>query len=269
MATTWDHRQVKDEYDLDPPPRPKSRWYHSSSWLDDLAIVSWAVPPDRLSAQLPPGFDPIVWSGPSGDPRSMISCVAFLDRDFRFQFWPWTQVRCGQVNYRAYVRHRGKAGVWFFGTSLDSSLVAIPRRLWRMPWHRDQVDVRAHWRRQRLDRYQARGSGPWAALQLDLTGAGEAPGIHPIPSLGMTANAEISTIYTDPVQGWFRRTDGKIGAYSVWHPRMRMVPARVGTARCSLFERLGLIAAGAPPVDARVIREVRFEVHTPPGKLSS
>jgi uncharacterized protein YqjF (DUF2071 family) len=266
-STTWDHRKVKDEFDLDPLSRPSPRWFHSSSWLDDLAIVSWSVPLDRLAAQLPKGFEPIAWPTESGTELGLVSCVAFQDRDFRFRFWPWTQVRCGQVNYRAYVRCRGEPGVWFFGTSLDHPLVVVPRRLWRMPWHRDQVAVRASWHGQRLDRYRVHGDGPWASLSLELTGVDVDPGIHPIPTLATSESGEISAIYTDPIRGWFRRTDGKLGAYSVWHSRMRMVPANVIDARSGLFEALGLISAEQPPIDARVIREVRFEVHTPPRRL--
>lgn len=258
---------MTDEYDLEPPPRPQPRWCHSSSWLDDLAIVSWSLPPGRLAAVLPPGFEPISWPNTSGEARSLISCVAFRDRDFRFRFWPWTQVRCGQVNYRAYVRYRGQTGVWFFRTSLDSPLVVVPSRLWRMPWHRDQVTVSASWQGERLQSYRVTGAGPSGALEVHLTGTGAAPGSHPIPALALTESADISDLYTDPVRGWFRRTDGGVGAYSVWHQRMRMVPAAVESARCSLFEHLGLIDAGDGPLDARVIRAVRFEVHTPPRRV--
>lgn len=228
---------------------------------------------------LPAGFVPLTWpwtgrSAPTsatGLPHeaALVSMVAFTDRDFRFNFWPATSVACGQINYRAYVRHGGQTGVWFFHTSLDSRLVAVPRRLWGMPWHRDQVAVTARWRDPgpTLDFLEVAADGASGATRVRLSGVGRHPGVEPVPGLDLGGPLEISDRYTDPTLGWFARPRGALRRYSVWHPRMRMVPARAVTARCALFERLGLIDADQKPVDARAIREVRFDVHTPPRRL--
>lgn len=92
--------------------RPTPRWCHASTGLDDFAIVTWAVDPDRVAATLPAGFVPDVRAG-----VALVSAVAFLDDRFHFRALPFPRVSCGQVNYRAYVRRNDESGVWFFDRS--------------------------------------------------------------------------------------------------------------------------------------------------------
>src|SRR3954454_6693547 len=120
--------------------RPALRWCHASTGLDDFAIITWAVDPERLGALLPTGFVPDVRAG-----VGLVSAVAFQDDRFHFRFAPAPRISCGQVNYRAYVRHADETGVWFFGTSLDNALVSMPRIAWQMPWHRDRLQIEAEW----------------------------------------------------------------------------------------------------------------------------
>ena len=42
------------------------------------------------------------------------------------------------------VRHRGERAVWFFGTSLDSFWVGVPRSLWNLPWHPARMRFRPY-----------------------------------------------------------------------------------------------------------------------------
>ena len=84
---------------------------------------------------------------------------------------------------------------------------------------------------------------------------------------GLVPTTNLSDILVDPEIGWFERTGGGIGRYTVAHARMRMVRAEVVRARSVVFERLGLIAPGDEPVDARAIRQIRFQIHTPPRRL--
>ncbi len=240
-------------------------WHHSSSWLDHLAIVTWAVDPGRLARLLPADWVPLRWER-SGTDVSLVSMVSFLDRDFRFNFWPWTRLRCGQINYRAYVRHRDQTGVWFFGTSLDSRLVAVPRALWKMPWHRDHIQVSAVWHGDRLDHMQVHASGPWGGADADLVTANGPVGAPPIAGLAM--GADLSDVLVDPFIGWYGRTNGGVGRYSVAHDHMKMTPCRALSARSAVFERLGLIGPHTHPIDARATRQIRFDILTPPRRLT-
>ena len=71
---------------------------------------------------------------------------------------------------------------------------------------------------------------------------------------------------TDPVHGWYRRRDGGVGRYSVWHPplRGRLQPMAVRVARSQPFEDLGLVPLGQEAIAAAVVPTTTFDVHTPP-----
>jgi uncharacterized protein YqjF (DUF2071 family) len=71
---------------------------------EDFALITWEVDPDRLAEPLPDGFTPDIRAG-----RALVSMVPFRDRRFDFRSAPFVPVTCGQVNYRAYVRHGDEA----------------------------------------------------------------------------------------------------------------------------------------------------------------
>lgn len=214
--------------------------------LDGFALVTWDVDPAALAHHLPPRFRPDT-RPVDGRERGFVSAVPFVDRGFHFRFAPYPRLSCGQVNHRTYVVDRdGRRGVWFFGTSLGSRLVQVPRALWRMPWHRERVEVSLDG-----ERYRAEVTGAFGALDLRLRRTG-APLVMP-PEL------------VDPFVGWYPRTGGTpVGRYSVWHEPLALERCEVEAASVELHHRLGLVEPGTPPLWAGVQPTTRFDVHTPP-----
>lgn len=223
-------------------------------------MVSYRVDAERLAAILPAEVEPDVFAFDDGTEGSLVSAVPFVDRDFHFRFFPLVKVSCGQVNYRAYVTFRGERGVWFFGTSLDSVFVTLPRYVWQMPWHRDRLSVTGDWDdagRCRSWSFEASGWGE-GACRLSATGG-------PLARLdGFADLDETIEILTHPMVGWYQRRRGGLGRYSVWHDVLGLRPCAVEAARFVVFERLGLVEPGAMPHSAVVARTVHFDVHTPP-----
>lgn len=235
-------------------PRPRPRWYHAETDLDDFAIVSYRVDPDALARHLPRGFAPMEMTFEDG-PGALVSAVAFTDRDFHFRFLPQVGIDCGQINYRAYVTAYGRPGVWFFGTALDHPVVAIPRYVWGMPWRRDHIRIDADWAaapaRWRLRAGQAHCEAselPEALARLD----------------GFTGEQDWLERLTHPTLGWYRRRDNRVGTYSVWHPVMRPRHLIASSARFPVFERLGLIKEDTPPHSVLAQPSLHFDIHTPP-----
>jgi len=258
--------------------RPARRWCHAATGLDDFAIVTWALDPDRLAAQLPAGFVPEVRNG-----AALVSAVAFLDDRFHFNAAPWPRISCGQVNYRAYVRRPGapsrpdetgepggtdqpdETGVWFLGTSLDSPLVAVPRLLWQMPWHRDRLRIAATWSGDECRSWRLDATGAWGGAAVELRGTG-----RPFePPAGFVTPDEVSGVLLDPFVGWYARRDGSgVGRYSVWHQPLVLEQAEVVEARCQVFLDLDLLDPGDAPISAGLQRQVWFDVHTPPTRVA-
>ncbi len=74
-----------------------------------------------------------------------MSAVTFRDVDFRFRLAPFVRLGMIQTNYRAYVRAGDQRAVWFLGSTLSTSIVAVPRLLWKMPWTKAAATLDASW----------------------------------------------------------------------------------------------------------------------------
>jgi hypothetical protein len=241
--------------------RPARRWFHASTGLDDFALVTWPADPERLGRLLPAGFEPDVRAG-----VALVSAVAFRADHFRFNVAPWPRVSGGQVDYRAYVRRGDETGVWSLGSSFDNALVAVPRMLWRMPWHRDRVGIVAEWDGDAGPSWRLGVTGAWGEAAIALRGTGG----RFVPPAGFADATAVSAVLLDPVVGWYGRRDGSgVGRYSVWHPPLEPVPAEVDAADARVLTDLGLVEPGAGPVSAGLQRRVHLDVHTPPTRVRS
>ena len=77
-----------------------------------------------------------------------------------------------QTNYRAYVRGPDdRQAVFFFGTTLDSPLVVMPRRLWGMPWHPGRTSIEATWRDGACISYRHRCTAAWGGADVEIVGS--------------------------------------------------------------------------------------------------
>ncbi|WP_106400226.1 DUF2071 domain-containing protein [Actinocorallia populi] len=239
--------------------RPPLRWYHAETELDDFAIVTYRVASSALAACLPDGFAPREVAFDDGTTGALVSAVAFADRDFHFRFCPPVAISCGQINYRAYVTAHGRPGVWFFATGLDHRVVGLPRLLWGMPWRRSRITIDAGW---------SDGAARWRLTTSDESGTGgcDAAETGPAPDRldGFPDRNAWLDFLTHPTSGWYRRPDGRVGEYSIWHPPMRPRLLKAGSARFPLFERLGLIDSGTAPHSVLAQRTLHFDIHTPP-----
>jgi hypothetical protein len=244
-------------------PRPAAKWCDVTTNLADFAIITYAVDPGALQALLPPGFEPDVFTLENGRDTAFVSAVPFRDQDFHFTFAPLLRFAFGQTNYRAYVRHNGRRCVWFFGTSLATPLVAIPRHLWNLPWHPVNLTFYTKWIDGCCCCYEYAASGDWGNAECELVGTTQPTGKLD----GFRDHLETAEVLTHPLDGYYNRLDGTIGTYSVWHDLLQLHRAKVIRARFEVFENLGLIKPGDEPHSALVQQTTEFVICLPPRKL--
>ena len=226
--------------------------------LEEFAIISWSVDPERLQRSLPPGFEADEQRGVAN-----IAMVAFKNHGFHFRAAPFARLSCGQADYRAFVRHGDERGVWFFGGSLSSRLVSVATQLWKMPWHHDAIKIAASSTDDSTNdstndstgRWSLDAAGRWGGAAAVLTPTGQAFPAAPAPTI-------------NPLVGWYPRRDGGVGRYSVWHQPLQLREADAQVLRCDVFERLALIDRGQTPSAAGLQRRIEFEIHTPPTRLA-
>jgi uncharacterized protein YqjF (DUF2071 family) len=230
--------------------------------LEHFAITTFAVAPEAVARHLAPGFVPEVFQLREG-PRALVSAVTFLDTGFRLRVLPWPRFSFGQTNYRAYALHRGRRVAWFFGTSLDSAFVAVPRLVWQMPWHRARMRFDVAYRGDRCGRYRLRTTGTLGAAEVDLEGTAAPTGKLD----GFADEAETAQVLTHPMDGYFARRRGGCSHYAIWHAPLAMSRATVRTARFQLLEDLGLVERGAAPHSALTQRSTDYAIYLPPRRL--
>ncbi|MFT7668551.1 MAG: hypothetical protein ACI8X5_001245 [Planctomycetota bacterium] len=234
--------------------------------LAHFAIVTYLVDPQSLRRHLHSRFEPTTVLDDQGRERALVSVVPFLDLDFRLASCPWPKRRFGQINYRAYVidTKTGEHVAWFFGTSLDSVLVNIPRHAWKLPWHRGRIrfDVNFDESRKLHTKYCMTAKSEWAPAELELEDSGRA--VHEL--CGFEDFETGFRLLTHPIIGVFHRTDGKLGSYSIWHGQMCPTSGNVQHASFPLLDRLGLVEEGSLEENDSVMMQpvIDFTIYLPP-----
>ena len=244
-------------------PAPPMGPFAALTTLEDIAIVSFDVDPAKLVAHLPPWLRPDVVELADGRRRALLSAVTFRDVDFRFRLAPFVRLGMIQTNYRAYVRAGDQRAVWFFGSTLSTAIVEVPRLLWKMPWTKAPATLDATWDATSCTSWRSRAVGGWGGYDIELEGTSE-----PMGRLdGFADELEAARVLTHPLAGYYRRLDAGFAGYRVWHAPMHPIRGRAMRARYDALERLGLVEPGQAPHSVLLERRSDFRVYLPPIRL--
>jgi hypothetical protein len=84
---------------------------------------------------------------------------------------------------------------------------------------------------------------------------------------GFTDTDDAALVLTHPLDGFFRRRNGELGRYSVWHERLRPQLGIARAATYAVFQEAGLLSRGAMPHSVLLQRSVEFDVLLPPTRV--
>jgi uncharacterized protein YqjF (DUF2071 family) len=256
-------------YTLSLLTKPAPRGLAAETTLQHFVIVTYWVDSSNLRKHLHPRFEPVCLAVNGRARQALISVVTFLDRDFRFAVCPWFKRSFGQTNYRAYVTdtQTGEHAAWFFGPCLDSVSVAVPRYLWRLPWHHARMDFNCRYDQaaKRYTIFSVSARSRWAPARLAIEDSGKPP-----TQLAGVSNLESGLVLlTHPLCGYFFRQDGSLGSYSIWHDRAQLTVGAIQEARYPLLQRLGLVEAGDQSEIHSVLIQpsIDFTIYLPPSRI--
>jgi len=251
--------------------KPPLRGLAVETTLQHFAIVTYWVDPSNLRKHLHPRFEPVCLAVDGRSRKALVSVVTFLDRDFRFAMCPWFKGSFGQTNYRAYVQdtQTGEYAAWFFGTCLDSVSVAVPRYLWRLPWHRARMDFDCQYDQAaaRYSIFNVRTRSSWAPARLAIEDSGKPP-----TELAGVSNLEAGLVLlTHPLRGYFFRQDGALGSYAIWHDRAHLTVGTIQEVRYPLLQRLGLVEDGnqSDIYSVLIQQSIDFTIYLPPSRVKA
>jgi len=243
--------------------RPTATGIDAVTTLRHFSIVTYAIPPERLRPLIDPRFE-LDCVDVNGAPKALLSVVPFEDQDFRAAALPSPRWRFGQTNYRIYIRDRaGRHAVWFLGTVLGSWTVALPRYVWRLPWHYGRFVFKCPQDPSgRYSSYVVETESQWAPAHLELV---HEPG-EDLSFPGFPDAETALVLLTHPLTGYYTRRDGRVGTYSVWHNRLLPDAGRVRVGRFGLLDRLGLVPLPeqSKPYSVLIQPTTEFLVRLPP-----
>lgn len=235
--------------------------------LAHFALINYALPRERLLPYIPQDRFEISEFSINGKQMALMSAVPFLDVDFHFKkIFPFLQFQFPQTNYRVYVKDRktNEPVVWFFGTTLGSHYVYLPRIGFNIPWHyaRYKVDCSYNETKGAYERYSIVSKSNWASSDIELYDTGK----EVLDFAGFSSYDEMKLILTHPTKGYFYRNDSKLGTYSIWHDEMSLTVAESRKLYFSLYERLGLLSRQEMlnPFSVFICPKILFEVYLPP-----
>jgi hypothetical protein len=231
------------------------------SWqweMRDFGIVTYCVDPDRLAALTPHSFEPDVFRLDDGRECAFVSAVPFHVASLTIA---GVRIPLGfiQVNYRAYVRRHGERCVWFFGSSVSSRIVLVPRALYGLPWYFTKSALAASWIDGAGTLYALHNVGEWGGADFECTGSGDVVG-----RLDGFADAhETQAVLTAPLAGFCSRRDGKLVELRVEHKLLQAQTGSTRIARFPVFEKLNLCAPDAVPHSVLLLESTTFDVQPP------
>ena len=256
----------KNDIDLRLKEKPQEGLMNVSTLLQHFSIVTYRVDFHKLRNLIPHQFeiDTIMIDGIK---YGMLSAVSFIDKDFHFQkLLPFLKFEFPQTNYRAYVINKktGEKCVWFFGTSLGSKFVFLPKYLWKMPWFYANycIDIQNN---KKYYNCKFDITTPNANDTLDLL-------IDENQDLileGFECQKEAILVLTHPVTGYFLKGKDEIGKYKIWHPLMNAKKGICKNAYFEIYEKLGLLTKEQMknPLSVLITKEIKFEIELPPRKF--
>lgn len=243
------------------------RFLDVNTLLKHFALINYAVPKKKLEKYIPSDRYEIPEFETERGKLAFLSVVPFMDIDFHFpKFLPWPKLSFYQTNHRVYIidKHTGQHVVWFFGTNLGSRLVYTPRWMWKMPWHYTKYEADCFYndRTCLYEKYQFNFLSKWCDGTVELEDTGE-----PITkAAGFSSLDQMKLILTHPIDGFFRRSDNRIGNYHIWHPEMKLTKAIPKQIYFSLYETLGIMNREemSQPYSIFLCPQVEFDIHLPP-----
>lgn len=242
---------------------PRQRFLNAETDLEHFALINYALPSERLRPHIHPDFE-LVTKKIDGREMALMSAVPFVDKDFCFaNLKILGKYRFGQINFRVYVRHpNGQDCVWFLGTVLGSITYHIPRRIWKMPWHYGRFEIKTDYQNDKYNTYQLKVSSNWATTRIDLEDSGKKYELEE----GFDSMEEMKLIMTQPIEGYYYKTNRKLGNYRIWHDELILTKGKAKDLYFQVFEDLGLLNKEEMqnPHSVWITPKTFFKVELPP-----
>lgn len=232
-----------------------------------LALITHAVPAERVRRHLPPQFELETFSMNGGGQKALVSVACFLNQGLHWSMLPWPRLTFEQVNYQTYVRYKGRVGVYFFATYLATPLSfllerAVARNAYYGTFQVHRIQSREHG--YGLYRYHV-----WSnhgETEIELTADRNSRSVSALkPYDPFVSGNELVQHLSYRLHGFLKSSIGIYVDQMVLHPRMNPWFGELVSGRFELWERLGILKAKEvlPAFSVIVQPEIGFTMFPP------
>lgn len=247
--------------------KSKNSFLDIDTTLHNFALINYSLPIERLLKIVPQDKFDIQEFNINGKLMAMLSVVPFYDYNFHFKnFFPFFKFCFGQTNYRVYVIDKvtKEPCVWFFGTTLASYLVFIAKFLWKIPWYYASYKINCEYdfSLNKYKNFYYKIKSDWCSADIEIEDTGEPIRLEE----GFISLKDQELILTHPVKGYYYRSNGVMGTYSVWHEKIVSTIGKPINLYFSMFEKLGILTQQEMqnPHSIFICPQTKFEVLLPP-----
>ena len=227
--------------------------------VTNFALITHAVPAERVRAHLPSGYELETFGGEQGS-RALVTATCFCNHDFRLAGIGVPRHTFNESTYRTYVTHKGRKGVYFFGRYLGTRLARASQRIVARDTHLAGFEVRTDARTSGYRSYICRASSPAGETSFELQAEDE-----PQATELFASGAEHTRSLTYRLHGFFTTSLGTQGHMPVGHPPMDAFAGRLRTGRFDLWTNLEILKEeeAAHPHSVLVVKQVPFRLYPP------
>ena len=236
-------------------PRRRSLATEAEVDLENVILITHAVPAERILRHLPEGLALETFDAEDGREMSFVTTTCFCNRDVRWRLTRRPTHTFNQITFRTYVTHGSDRGLYFFGDYVDTlsswavqgALAAGTQRA------RFDVDVAREGRAYRRYSCSARSGDEEVAFVAEASGEPAAP--RPF-----TTGRQHAQFLTFRLHGFAKNPFGLHSHGRVDHRRFRPLSGRLIEGRFDFWENLGVLEPGEAlsPYSILVEPHIRF-----------
>lgn len=227
--------------------------------VQNFALVTHAVPAERVRRHLPARYELETFGSESGDEMAFISSSTFCNRQIHWSAARYPAHDFDQSTFRTYVTWKGLRGAYFFGTYVSTRLSLAGQRLVAANTRLADFDVDIQGGPDGYPIFDTRIVAGDQQLIIRLEASDRPSAKHPF-----TDGEEHAQFLTYRLHGFARSPFGETYG-PIEHRRMQPWEGHLLEGRFDLWEQLGILEPheAADVFSVLVEPSVRFTLHPP------
>jgi len=207
--------------------------------LENLIIVTHAVPPERVRPWVPDNLALDLIKGPEDEDVALVSVACALNRDFRWEGLEEPIFDFHQITYKTYVKNHDEAAEYIFGTFIERGTPLVLGRLGMQNAYPADFDISLAYDHsaQHYGHYYAEALSDEGDTVIEARSGDEnAPVVE-----SFIAGQDMARFITGRYSQLFTGIDGALMRTTVEHAEIKPVAGILMAGEFEIWEELGIL----------------------------